>query len=79
MSEDCDYHSPIDLAPIGIPIGVKSISENGNYNPNLIWINKIQKIFICVYISCYVRIVMYELLCTNLFQFHLQSPLVLRH
>ena len=37
---DCNYHSPIDLEPIGIPIENISIIEKGNYNPNFVWINK---------------------------------------
>ena len=27
-----------------------NLSENGNYNPALGWIDKIQKIFLCVYV-----------------------------
>ena len=27
---------PIDLAPIGIPIAVLNLSENGNYNRNVV-------------------------------------------
>ena len=32
---ECNYHFPIDLAPIWIPIGAKSIG-NGTYNPKQI-------------------------------------------
>ena len=42
---DCNYHFPIDLGPNGTPFTAKSI---GNYNPNLVWINKIPIIFLCV-------------------------------
>ena len=28
-----------------------NLLKNGNYNPYLVWFNKIQKIFLCVYIS----------------------------
>ena len=31
-----------------LPLGAKLIIEKCTYNPNLVWINKIQKIFICV-------------------------------
>ena len=42
---DCNYHFPIDLATIGIPI-VLNLSENDNYYPNYIWISKIKEIFL---------------------------------
>ena len=45
---DCNYPFPIDLAPIKILIGVLNLSENSNYNPNLVWINKNKKKIICV-------------------------------
>ena len=43
-----EKYFPIDLAQIRIPIDVLNLSENGNYNPNLVWINKIQKRFLRV-------------------------------
>ena len=42
---DCNYTVPIDLAPNGLQFDQ---SEPCNYNPNLVWIYKIQKIFLCV-------------------------------
>ena len=30
---------------------VLNLSQNGNYNQNLVWINKIPKTFLCVYMS----------------------------
>ena len=39
---NCNYHFPVDLAPIGI------LSENGNYNPNCVWIDKIEQRLLCV-------------------------------
>ena len=33
---------------IGIPIDVLNLLENDNYNPNLVWINKIPKKFLPV-------------------------------
>ena len=48
---NCYYNFPIDLAPNGIPFAVLNLSENGNCNPNLVWIKKISKIFLCVYQS----------------------------
>ena len=45
---DSNYRLPIDLTPIGIPIGVKHI-EKSNCNPNLVSTNKIPKRFLCVH------------------------------
>ena len=39
----------INLTSNGIPLGAKSIRKC-NYNPNLVWINVIQKIFPCSYL-----------------------------
>ena len=35
--------------PNGILVAVPNKSENGRYNPNLVWINEIQKRFLCVH------------------------------
>ena len=43
-------HFGLILALIGNLIGVLNLSENGNYNPNLVWINKIPIRFLSVYI-----------------------------
>ena len=48
---DCNYRFPMDLPPNGFPIAVLNQSENGNYNPNSVWIKKIQKIFLRVHFS----------------------------
>ena len=42
---DCNYHFPIDLASIGIPICMLNLSKIGDYNPDLVWIYKILKRF----------------------------------
>ena len=31
-----------------------NLSENGDYNPNMFWINKIPKIFLCVYLHLHI-------------------------
>ena len=41
----CNYSFPIDLAPDGFPFGAKSI-EKCNYDPNLVLIKLIPKIFV---------------------------------
>ena len=35
LNLDCNCSFPINLVPIGIPIGAINLSENGNYNLNL--------------------------------------------
>ena len=52
---NCNYTYPTDMALNGIPLGAKpnldcNQFEKYNYNPNLVWINKIHKIFLCVQI-----------------------------
>ena len=46
---DCNYYFPIDFAHKRNTVCVPNQSEKGNYNPNLIWINKNQKNVLCVY------------------------------
>ena len=46
----------IDVTPNGILFGAKSI-ENCTFNPNLFWFNKIQKIFLCVYLAIHYLII----------------------
>ena len=43
----CYYLFPIDLPSNEILFGAKSIGK-GNYNPNLVWFNKIEKKVLCV-------------------------------
>ena len=44
---DCNYFIQNDLTPNGITFDAELIrkTEKGNYNPNFVWPNKIQKIF----------------------------------
>ena len=50
QSLDFYYHFPIVSTLLRIAIGAKSTSENCNCIPNLIWIIKILKRFLCVYL-----------------------------
>ena len=61
--QDYNYHFPIDLTLNGVLFSAKQSSllvlnqsEKSNYNPALVWISKIQKIFLRVPLLITIRI-----------------------
>ena len=54
---NCNHHFPIDLAHQSEFRLMPNLPENVNFNPNLVWINKIsmkEYLFLCVFLCVYV-------------------------